>query len=98
MKKKTRGKVSQKSTAARPTAGAGLVDTFKLNPKLTRRLHEAAALMTASPEWFIQEALVSLIDSTHEDGTVRSDCQDSYRDDVRRKAKCSVQPVKGGAR
>lgn len=73
-----------------------LADTFQLDAKLTRQLHGAAGLMTASPEWFIQEALGSLIRSTHDDGTVRSDMQDNYRDDVKAKRKCAVRAVKGG--
>ena len=64
--------------------------TFKLTPELTRQLQEAARLMTTTPEWFVQEALGSMIESTHEDGTFRSDMQDNYLIDVKRKKKCQV--------
>lgn len=65
-------------------------DTFRLSPSLAMQLAGAAAMMTATPAWFIQEALISLITSSNEDGTVRSDCQDNFHEEKRRKVKCQV--------
>lgn len=72
-------------------------DTFRLSPSLAMQLAGAAAMMTATPAWFISEALKSLITSTHEDGTVRSDCQDNFLDEQRRKVKCQVTALERSA-
>lgn len=90
---------AEKERAAASLVGAAsLVDTFRLNPKLTYRLHEAARMCGASPEWIVAAALESLITSINDDNDVCGTMAHNYRIDEQNKTRCIVQPVKGGVR